>query len=207
MPLDLRPGDLLAFAGRSAGSRCINLGTWGWPLPWPASWHGITHVGIVAAPHPREPVLLFESLARSPGMPCVIQGLECTGVQAHRPTARVAQELARGTPVWHYPLARRLRFASQIALSHVAMAAVGTPYDWRGAWDARALPIGRLKGWLLGDNGIHELFCSEFAAACWIRCGRLLSSHASRWAPNQLCRRAVRARITRRPVRLTEADL
>jgi hypothetical protein len=213
MPLELRPGDLIGFAGCSPVSRAINLGTWGWPFRWPRQWRGISHVAIcVPAPDGpglrRSRPLLFESLPSPPdGWPCGVLGTHDSGVQAHGCEYRCVDELSAGTVIWHYALRQPLSWTERRALEQFAYSAIGTPYDLRGAWRARALPIGRLKRRLLGGKGLHELFCSEFVAACWERCRRPLPRCPSWWAPNQLCRHAVRAVITHAPRLITEPDL
>ena len=136
-----------------------------------------------------------------------MQGTRTAGVQAHYPIPRLVCDIAAGGVVWHYKLKEPLRFSSRLRLSDFAAASIGTPYDWQGAFDARDLAISAVKRWWLGDNGLHELFCSEFVAASWDRAGRGLWANPSHWAPNQLCRTAVADGLCHAPRRIQEADL
>ena len=44
---NLKPGDVLGFSSHDFCGFVVNAFTWGWPFWWPASWTGISHVGIV----------------------------------------------------------------------------------------------------------------------------------------------------------------
>lgn len=185
----VKPGDLIGFSGHSWQSAGINLATYGIPF-----WN-ISHVAILGEVGGR--LLLFESTTMA-GAPCVIQGKEVSGTQAHWITPRV--EAYRGK-VWHYPLYRPLYRVEAARLTGFLLTYVGRDYDAIGAFRCGGI------GWSWLESRLHpadlsSLFCSEYCAAAHARVGILQTDHVSRWNPNRLLRVERRRGILLRPSRL-----
>lgn len=93
-----RPGDIIAIAGTSCRSRLIQACT-------AASSRGISHVAIISqgqnGPHWWE-----ASIGTS--TPDCVAGARLTGVGCYSIKARLDEEAARGTTVWHYRLRQPL---------------------------------------------------------------------------------------------------
>jgi hypothetical protein len=75
----------------------------------------------------------------------------------------------------------------------------GTPYDVRGAFDSRDLPIGRLYRRLAGKEDLASLFCSELCPAALRRAGVWRDENVSSYSPNRFCRTGVRRGVLAYP--------
>ena len=191
------PGDLIGFAACTPLAVAIRACTCG----------GINHVGIVTAWPPRDltdhprpsrqfPPVLCESTANPCG-PCVSQGIEVRGVQVHFLRQRILSHAGR---VYHYPLAERLTERQQDILQEFCESHLGTEYDYHGAADARHTLIAALVRAVRGED-LDEVFCSEWAAACYRELG-LLDANPSRFSPSRLVRYQRRAGVLGKPRRV-----
>lgn len=192
-PYELAAGDVVGFSGHDCSGFWINLGTWGIPF------RDLSHVAIVAD-HPTEVgrLILWEStsLYREP---CLIKGVTNNGVQAHTIRKRVATY--RGN-VWRYPLAGPLTTFARRNLSRWLLSQVHVGYDYLGAWRARDLCLGKVRRWLIGEQNLASLFCSELVAAALTQIGRFEDGDASAWNPNSLCRELARRKVVTSPIRI-----
>ncbi len=145
-PAWCRPGDILLYAGHESQSLIIRLGTVG----------RYSHLALIAG-HPADPsrLLVWETVGGHAELPpCVLQGRQCAGVQAHDVMDRVYGP----HDVWLARLIRPLTDCQHSRLIQNCEAALGTPYDLEGAFHAHA-------GWLeeyWGKSDFSSLFCSEF---------------------------------------------
>jgi len=186
----IKPGDSLGFAECSPRGAAIRVCTCGL-----LCCGGLSHVGIVVEwPGCRRP-LLCESTTLADA-PCVVQGRRVEGVQLHHLRQRVLEYRGR---VWHYPLVEPLRPLESRRLTMFCRKHLGRRYDYRGAADARHMPLARL---FRGREDLSRLFCSEWDAACLREVGRLDTKNASAWSPNGLARHLVRTGIVHRPRRI-----
>ena len=190
----LRPGDMLGFVGCDLTSALINLGTLSLPFC------GLSHVAIVAPDHQTRPksLVLYESTSLA-DRPCCIQKKVVRGVQAHPIVERLTEYRGR---VYHYPLLRMLKRSEVAELTLRAYGALGTLYDYLGAFRSRDLPLAWLQRRLFGEMELATIFCSEFVAWLWKCLGRGAFANPSAWSPNRLGRYAVDNEITGRPRRL-----
>ena len=125
-----------------------------------ACFDGPTHLAQIV-PSPRYGLVWAES-SMSTRLPCLYAGHVVKGVQAHLITSRLAEERARRSCVWHY---RWLRPWSEQELESLWQAwywALGEPYDWWGAFDARLL-----GGGLLLKAGLHHWLPSRISNGAW----------------------------------------
>lgn len=188
-----KAGDLLFFSACTKLGILINLGTIGIP------GFGLSHAAILAC-HPSRPgtqPLVFES-TMTYNEPCVIQGRNIDGVQAHYLFPRVRNYPGK---VWLYPLAVPLTEEQSARLSQFCFVSLGTSYDKDGAVRSRFLGLGWLGRLLYNREDLTSLFCSEFQVSCLNRL-RLTSQNASGFNPNAAGRFVLRKRICTRPRRM-----
>jgi hypothetical protein len=183
--IDLKPGDIVGFSGHNLDSYLINLATYGLPR-----W-GISHVGIVS--EYRNELLIFESTTEAPA-PCVIQGAYVQGTQAHRIATHLHHYRGK---MWYYPLVKPLRWSEGKRLTAFLMRTLGRPYDLSGARHA----AGKLWSYLLRDNALDALYCSEWVVAAHRHIERF-DTPWSNWSPNALIREERRRGIIATPWRI-----
>lgn len=186
---DWRPGDLLVFWGRGWTSRVIEAAT-----------RGPSHVGIIAPRSPVGDLLLFESTTLC-DLPCEINHVPHCGVQAHKPTDRLANydggiSLMRLTPAWE------LQTAEVDRLTGLLRGLVGLGYDTPGALisGTKCLRLSRLMPY----PDLGSLFCSELCAHVLMRVGRLPLDNASGYSPATLVRRLRRCGTYSAPTALID---
>jgi hypothetical protein len=185
-------------------SAAVNAFTWGWPLPWPAKWTGLSHVAVIGMhPHACGETAVWESTTGSK-LPCLLRGYPVDGVQAHG----VAEWLAayKGF-VWHYPLTADARqWFDEEAAQAFLWGAAGKPYDYRQAWNSRSTTLGRVARKLYRGAADAAYYCSELDAG-YYRDGfsftpRLWNPKDLQWNPNRLMRKTVRLGIHERRSRV-----
>lgn len=157
-----RTGDVLAFGGKGAVSRAIQV----------ATRSPVSHVGVVVAGE-ADPVVIEST---------TLDGLQ--GVAATPLSPRVATYPGR---VWWLPLSERTRLHLDVdQLAGFLRSQLGRAYDRRQvlqfAW--RCVPLLRH---LCQREDLDRLFCSELIAAAFEHAG-LLDCNASLVSPVQLCR-------------------
>lgn len=187
---DIRPGDVLGFAGCGWWSCAIQVCTLGLPGV------SLSHVAIAVGWRGHRWPLLVEAVAEY-REPCAVTGKVLDGVQAHHARSRIRGYEGK---VFHYPIARPLQWLEQAMLHGFCRERLGTSYDALGAmlardtlWAATHRPA----------EDLVSLFCSEFVAAALRAAGRLPEeTNASEWSPNRLMRRMVRSGIVEKPRRL-----
>jgi len=177
----MKPGDILAFSGRSLVSRLIELGTYG----------AISHVGIVG-----DHGLLFEANLYD-REPCSIQGRLLSGTQAHT----IESRLGYNGRIWHYPLIAPLYRHERRRLVSFLIDTLGLPYDEIGAFRAGGIGFSWLES-LLHPADLTRVFCSEWTCAALTHIGRFKTTNVSRYSPNKFIRRARWQGVLGRPVRL-----
>jgi len=179
--IDYEPqaGDVLGFSDHTLVSRIIELGTWTWPGT------GLSHVGIVAHMRqdgPPSSLVLFESVMEG-HFPCLIQGKVVGGVQAQPLFDRI---LTHPGNVWLYRPNPTLPRADRRQLTRFCKAKIGTPYDWRGAFDARETIVGWLLHALVLHEDLAKQYCSEFVADALRSIDYLEATNVSVLSPNRL---------------------
>lgn len=188
---DIRPGDMIGFAGCGCWSCVVQVCTLGWP------GKSLSHVEVaVGWPGHRWP-LLVGATAGIRDEPCAVTGRILDGVQAHYARTRIARYEGR---VYHYRLARPLNDLEQRLLYDFCRENMGRAYDGLGAvlardtlWAAMHRPA----------EDLVSMFCSEFVAAAHRACWRLPpETNASEWSPNRLARMEVREGVVGKPRRL-----
>jgi hypothetical protein len=198
-------GDIVAFSGRGAVSRSIQLGT----------CSTISHVGVVAWTPKwqleqlvgggalrmqwgiletwRDQDLLYESTTLC-GLPCAIRGQRIAGVQAHPPEERLAEFDGRA---WRYRLApawwEDLTDKQEARLTGHLLARIGQRYDRRGAVLAGTHVVKHLWPW--GKRDRASLFCSEYLASVLQHVGLFPISNAGKITPAGLIRQLVEAEV------------
>lgn len=189
LPTSFRPGDILAFSGRSLLSDLINVATLGFPR------FSISHVGIIGEWH--HELLLFESTMQNTS-PCRIQGVPVRGSQAQRLGPRLNRYRGK---VWHYQLHRPLYRHENERLSKFLESGIGRPYDEVGAFRAGGVAFSWFESKLRPPN-LAALFCSEWVAAALSEIGVMPTDHPSKWNPNRLIRHCRKIGILKKPVRI-----
>lgn len=184
------PGDIIGFSGANHISDFINVVTYGIPR-----W-SISHIGICG--EYKDELLLFESTTLGTD-PCIIQGKQFDGAQAHCLDTRLAHYAGR---IWHYPLYRSLYPAERKRLNEFLIATVGTPYDKVGAFRAGGIGFSWLESKLHPVTSLNALFCSEWCAAAHTEIGLFRTDDVGRWSPNYFVRTERRQRILLPPARL-----
>lgn len=188
--LDVKPGDIIGFSGRSWISAGINVATYGIPL------YGISHVGIIG--RARSKTLIFESTELPGGEPCEITGESICGTQAHS-LDFILGEYAGAA--WHYPLYRALYRHEDIRLTAFLLDTIGREYDAPGAIRAGGKLFSAIE-FLFRTQDMVSLFCSEWVAAAHADVGILQTANISGWSPNYLTRYERKLGVLRKPLRL-----
>jgi hypothetical protein len=173
--LQPRPGDLIGFSGQDFVGTFINLTTYGIPF-----WD-LSHVGIIG--EYKGELLLFESNTFDPS-PCVIQGKQFAGTQAHRLDAQLRDYRGK---VWHYPLVTPLYSHERKRLNNFLHDTIGVPYDKIGAFRSGGIGWSFVES-LFRSSDLSAIFCSEWCAAAHCEIGRFNTDNVSRWSPNKLVR-------------------
>lgn len=184
------PGDIIGFSGANYISDFINVVTYGIPR-----W-SLSHIGIVG--DYKDGLVLFESTTLDPD-PCLIQGKQVDGAQAHCLDSRIARYDGR---VWHYPLYRSLYPAERQRLTEFLTSTVGMPYDKVGAFRAGGIGFSWLESKLHPVTSLNALFCSEWCAAAHTEVGLFRTDNIGGWSPNYFVRAERRQRILLPPVRM-----
>ena len=185
----LKPGDIIAYSGKSFPSFVVNLCSYGIP------WLHASHVGIIG--EYKSELLIFESTTLS-NVPCVIQGRPFKGTQAVRLKDRLATYNGR---VYHYPLYRPLFDAENKRLTEFLTAHIGIAYDLVGALRSGGAALSWFESWLRKED-LGLIFCSELCAAAHRNIGMLRTDNVSRWNPNRFIRYERRENILVKPWRL-----
>ena len=185
-----KPGDLIGFSGESLISDFINIATYGIPR-----W-GLSHIGIMGEATDGR-LLLFESTTLDP-LPCAITGKTFDGTQAHTLDDVVAGYRGK---VWKYDLYRELYPSERDRLTHFLTANLHIPYDQMGAFRSGGENFSYIES-LLRDEDLTSIFCSELVAAALDQIGISPAGNASRYNPNKLARRLLKAGMIHRARRL-----
>jgi hypothetical protein len=187
---DLKPGDVIGFAGSSAVSDLINIVTFGVPR------YGLSHVGIMGEAADGR-LLLFESTTLNP-LPCEIKGKVFNGSQAHSLDAVLKGYRGK---VWRYPLYRELYDAERERLSDYLMKTIGIPYDKMGAMRSAGVGLSYIES-LLPEHALMNVYCSEWVSEALEQIGICPAAHFNRYNPNRLLRRFRKANLVCKPMRL-----
>lgn len=187
--MEYKVGDIIGFSGFGRTSILVNLLTYGIP-GWSTS-----HVGIIGMYDGEQ--LLFESTMLS-NIPCAIQKKPYKGVQAVKLEDRLAYYNGR---VWHYPIYRQLFGAESERINEFLISKIGIPYDKVGGMRTAGVGLSWLE-YVLRNEDLSSLFCSELIAAAHRRIGLLRTDNVSRWNPNKLVRYERRDRTLLRPRRI-----
>lgn len=182
---DFKPGDLVAFYGRSWQSRVIEL------------TGGPSHIGIILPINGQR--LLYESTTLCE-LPCELCHRKVDGVQAHDVFDRVSCYYGR---VFHLPLSVPLRDGEAWELSAFALNEFppGTPYDLVGALESGP----RLKYWrrFLPHPDLSAIFCSALCARLLMVANRLNWDDPKLFSPADLVRTQLRHAVHGEPVEIT----
>ncbi len=201
-PFRFQPGDIAACFGTDRASRIISLGTWS-PVAPAGLRSGPSHVALLcevpddahvsAGRLVTENCLWIESTTMCPH-PCLLRKDKVSGVQAHRPTARIADYTKSGGRVDIYRLSpidrlnrQESRLLTTILINHFVKRNID--YDMGGALlsGTRVLKLSRLL-----SSDLNEVFCSELVSAIVQRLGRLNRRNPTRHNPASLLRQLVR---------------
>ncbi len=194
--IDYRPGDILAFSGRSRMSRLIKAATvppWYW---FRAHWRCVNHVAMVARLKDDEGTTRLYAVEATTenGEPCAIKHKTINGVQAHLPTRLVTAYpgyVFRARVNWASPV----RWNESEMLSTFLQQFIGCQYDYL---DAVRSVRGRSH-----IPSLKSLFCSEVVAAALVCLGRLPADLApDRYSPAKLMKRLVYNGICDTPVQI-----
>jgi hypothetical protein len=204
--MNLRPGDIIGFAGGGHIARSINAGTWGWPFRHPRAWRGISHVAVVAprTTSPSDSLVLFESSTLAT-TPCLIQGKVVQGVQCQDLKVRLQWYADRGGTAWHYSLRKPLSESAVVLLGRFCRDHIGVRYDVRGALNARSTPIAWLRRKFTRED-LTELYCNEFVGAALRYAGAWEIANVSTLSPNRFVRLGVREKVLGYPGQLYVED-
>lgn len=181
-----QPGDIIAFQTPGLSSAVIRAVTLG----------SVSHVGIVCSHEDR--LVLVESTTLAAGSaPCIVQGRPVKGVQYHW----LEDALARPGKIWRYPIADPLNEKEQRRLKIFLASQIGKDYDMAGAL-ASGPRLVRWASWLLKDESLDTIFCSELCAAAYHRLLRFDIRTASVYNPNNMLRRMLRRGSVLEPERV-----
>lgn len=179
-------GDIVAFQTPGLTSAVIRAVTFG----------SVSHVGIVSDHAGR--LALYESTTLAAGsQPCVVAGRAVKGVQVHW-----IEEIAnRPGKVWRYPIAKALDEKESRRLKIFLVSQLGKDYDYAGALSSGPRLL-RWASWLLKEESLNSVFCSELCAAAYHRLLRFDIRTASVYNPNNMLRRMLRHRSILEPERI-----
>ncbi len=202
---DWQTGDLLAFSGRNAISRGVQLATCSpishvGAIAWVPRWQLEQLVAAGALNLLRERLdawqdrfLLFESTTLNTA-PCEIRNRLTAGVQAQTPATRVAGYKGR---VWRYRMtpawARDFSAERSTRLTGHLLARIGQQYDGPGALLSGTRLAKHYWPWRRVDRS--SLFCSEYLAAVLQHVGLFPITNASKVTPSGLIRRLVESEV------------
>lgn len=194
--MNVKPGDLFAFAGRGLVSSAIKVFT----------CSRYSHVAGVANVERRhfEPfwpskfdrdrlnrtwvdgLCLIESTTLTDS-PCLLTGLQVGGVQVQSIERRI--ESYDGS-VWHLPLSEEWMLDPHESdlLTYYLLAKVGRPYP-KYEWGFAGGNI--VKHWLFHPENFNYVFCSQLWCGALERVNRHEQVNASKVNPGQLIRRLV----------------
>lgn len=169
---ELRPGDVVAFAGADLVSRLIRK----------AMDYPVSHVGMIAPPLDSVdgPILVEATMRRTPERPQ--RGVHQTALDELVPSCVGS--------VWWLPLRRGVAL-NRAALDDYLRTVVGVPFDVRGALRAVLSELfERLAGIDLTsvDGGPDALFCAELVTTALMRAGILPPNDPSDASPRDVCR-------------------
>ena len=188
---DWLPGDIAACYGTDWTSKFITYGTASLFAPRRLRL-GPSHVAVMCQYHGTN--IWVESTTLCP-TPCLIQGRQLSGTQAHRPADRIRNYLDQGGHVDVYRLTamNRLtpdesRLMSEILVEQFLKNSV--QYDLSGALlsGTRFLQLTRI----FPETRLNELFCSELVSAVTMRLNRMNHAIPGRYHPGRLLRTLVR---------------
>jgi hypothetical protein len=188
-PGQIKPGDIVGFAGNEWLSAFISVVTYGLP------WWSLSHVGIVGQHEGKN--LLFESTTLE-DVPCAVRGVMFSGTQAVDLDHRIKTYNGK---VWHYPLVRSLYQNELERLNTYLHETVGIPYDAVGAFRSGGVGYSWLEG-QLREADLSSIFCSEWCCAAHTEIGLFRTDNVSRFSPSKFVRAERRQGILNRPRRL-----
>lgn len=179
-------GDIVAFQTPGLTSAVIRAVTFG----------SVSHVGIVSDHAGR--LALYESTTLAAGsQPCVVAGRAVKGVQVHW-----IEEIAnRPGKVWRYPIAKALDEKESRRLKIFLVSQLGKDYDYAGALSSGPRLL-RWASWLLKEESVSSIFCSELVARAYARLLRWEIKNADCYNPNNLLRRLSRRGCVKPPERV-----
>lgn len=188
---ELLPGDLAACYGTDWVSRAISLGTASLFAPRRLRL-GPSHVAVICERHGAPVWVESTTLCKHP---CVILGRHTSGVQAHLPELRIQDYVSAGGCVDIYRLSPidRLSHAESDLLTRILVKHfIGrmVRYDTGGALVSGTRLFKRTR--LLPRADLDSLFCSELAAAVFMRLSRMNRANPTRYNPACLLRQLVR---------------
>lgn len=149
----MRPGDIIAFSGRTKFSRLIKL----------ATNSNVTHVAIVCLSqveyHGSVTVEIMESVKEEI---CHKTGQAITGVTRNRMSTRLAHYHGK---IWWLPLSQQTRAKLNFSAAiNFLMSVHGRPYDMPQAIQSALNTLDRFKIITYAAEDYSALFCSELAA-------------------------------------------